>query len=85
MHQKVRESKLTERTGGQDMITMRQGCGNSEPTDEHFDLYSSLLSYSPYNLYTVWFQFTEHSLDNVLHDWLFPHHYLLVTQILTIF
>ena len=38
-----------------------------------------LLSCSPYtcNRYTVQFQFTGHSLDlldNVLYDWLFPHH-----------
>ena len=32
---------------------------------------------SPYTLYTVHFQFSGHSLDlldNVLYDWLFPHH-----------
>ena len=39
-----------------------QGCGNIEPTVEHFDLFSPLLSYSPYTLYTVQFQFTGHSL-----------------------
>ena len=45
-------------------------------TAGHFDLFSPLLSCSPFNLYTVQFQFTGHSLDlsdNVLHDWLFPH------------
>ena len=56
-----------------------QACGNIEPTDGNFDLFSSLLSCSPYtcNLYTAQFPFTGHSLhlsDNVLHDWLFPHH-----------
>ena len=54
-----------------------QGCENIDPTAEHFDLFSSSLSCSPYTLYTVQFQFTGHSLDlldNVLHDWLFPHH-----------
>ena len=54
-----------------------QGCGNFEPTAGHFDLFSSLLSCSQYTLYTVQFRFTGHSLDlldNVLHDWLFPHH-----------
>ena len=30
-----------------------QGCGNSEPTARHFDLFLLLLSYSPYTLYTV--------------------------------
>ena len=56
-----------------------QGCGNIEPTAGHFDLFSSLLSCSPYTMYTVQFQFTGHSLDlldNVLHDWLFPRHWL---------
>ena len=55
-----------------------QECGNIEPTTGYFDLFSSLLSCSPYTLYTVYFQFTGHSLhlsDNVLHDWLFPHHW----------
>ena len=54
-----------------------QGCGNTEPTAGHFDLYSPLLSCSSYTLYTTQFQFTGHSLylsDNVLYDWLFPHH-----------
>ena len=58
-----------------------QGCGNSEPIADHFDLFSSLLSCSPYTLYTAQFQFTRYSLDlpdNVLHDWLFPHHWLHV-------
>ena len=53
-----------------------QGRRNSEPTARHFDLFSSLLSCSPYTLYITQFQFTGHSLDlldNVLHDWLFPH------------
>ena len=57
--------------------TNGQRCGNIEPTNGHFDLFSSLLSCSQYTLYTVQFQFTRHSLDlldNVLHDWLFPHH-----------
>ena len=49
-----------------------QGCGNIEPTAGHFDLFSSLLSCSPY---TARFQFTRHSPDNVLHDWLSPHHW----------
>ena len=43
----------------------------------HFDLFSLLLSCSLYTLYTAQFQFTGHSLDlleNVLYDWLFPHH-----------
>ena len=56
-----------------------QGCGNIEPTTRHFDLFSSLLSCSPYTSYTVQFQFTRHSLDlsdNVLHEWLFPHHWM---------
>ena len=56
----------------------RQGCGNFEPTAGHFDNFSSLLSCSQYTLYIVQFQFTRHSLDlsdNVLHDWLFPHHW----------
>ena len=54
-----------------------QGCGNIESTTGHFYLFSLLLSCSPYSLYTVYFHFTGHSLDlsdNVLHDWLFPHH-----------
>ena len=54
-----------------------QRCGNIEPITGHFDLFSPLLSCSPYTLYTALFQFTGHSLDlsdNVLHDWLFPHH-----------
>ena len=54
-----------------------QGCGNIEPTTGHFDLFSSLLSCSSYTLYIVQFQFTGHLIDlsdNVLHDWLFPHH-----------
>ena len=44
----------------------------------HFGLFSTLLSCYPYTLYTAQFQFTGHSLDlsdNVLHVWLFPHHY----------
>ena len=51
--------------------------GNIEPNARHFDIFSSLLSCSPYTLYTVQFQFTRHSLDlsdNVLYDWLFPHY-----------
>ena len=54
-----------------------QGCGNIEPTTGHFDLFSPLLSCSPYTLYAIHFQFTGHSIDlsdNVLHDWLFPYH-----------
>ena len=54
-----------------------RGCGNIEPTTRHFDLFSPPLSCSPYTLYTVQFQFTGHSLDlsdNVLHNWMFPHH-----------
>ena len=57
-----------------------QGCGNIEPTTGHFGLFSLLLSWSPYPLYTVQFHFSGHSLDlldNVLHDWLFPHHCVL--------
>ena len=56
-----------------------QGCGNIEPTARHFDLFSPLVSCSPYTLYTVQFQFTRHSLDlsdNVLYNWLFPHTWL---------
>ena len=56
--------------------TCTQGCGNIEPTAEDFGLFLPLLSCSPYTLYTVQFRFTGHSLDlldNVLHDWLFPH------------
>ena len=44
-------------------------------------MFSILLSCSPYTLYTDQFQFTGHSLhlsDNVLHDWLFPHHCIQV-------
>ena len=49
-----------------------QGCGNIEPTIRHFD---PLLSCSSYTLYTAQFQFTALDVsDNVLHDWLFPHH-----------
>ena len=58
-----------------------QRCGNIEPITGHFDLFSSLLSCSPYTLYTALFQFTGHSLDlsdNVLHDWLFPHHCIYI-------
>ena len=58
-------------------LVCNQGCGNIEPTTGHFDLFSSPLSCYPCTLYTVQFQFTGHSLDlsdNVLHDWLFPHH-----------
>ena len=58
---------------------LEQGCGNIEPTTEHFYLFSLHLSYSPYVLYTVWFQSTGYSLDlwdNVLYDWLFPHHWV---------
>ena len=58
-----------------------QGCGNIGPTTGHFDLFS-LLS-SPLLLYTVRFQFTGHSLDlsdNVLYDWLFPHHWLYIVN-----
>ena len=54
-----------------------QGYGNIEPTTRYFYLFSPLLSYSLFTLYRVQFQFTGHSLDlsdNVLHDWLFPHH-----------
>ena len=55
--------------------------GNIEPTAGHFGLFSPLLSCSPYTLYTVQFCFTGHSLDlsdNVLHDWLFPHHCIYI-------
>ena len=55
-------------------VRRSQGCGNIA---RHFDLFSPLLSCFPYTLYTVQFQFTGHSLDlldNLLHDWLFPHH-----------
>ena len=55
----------------------RQGWGNIELTTGHFDLFSAPFSCSSYTLYTVQFQFTGHSLDlsdNVLHNWLFPHH-----------
>ena len=48
----------------------------SEPIAGHFGLFSTLLSCSPFTLYTAQFQFTRHSLDlsgNVLHDWLFQH------------
>ena len=54
-----------------------QGYGNIEPTTGHFDLFSSLLSCSPYTLYT---QFTGQLLDNVLHVWLFPHHCIHVVK-----
>ena len=57
-------------------IRTEQRSGNIVPTTGHFHLFSSLLSCSPYTLYTARFQFTGHSLDlsdNVLHDWLFPH------------
>ena len=54
------------------------GCGNIEPTGRHFDLFSSLLSCSLYTLYTVQFQFTTHLLENVLHDWVFPHYCTLI-------
>ena len=53
------------------------GCGNSEPTAGHFNIFSLLLSCFPYTLYTAQFQFTGQSLDvldNILHDWLFLHH-----------
>ena len=58
---------------------LHQRCGNIEPTTRHLDLhvFSPLLPCSPYTLYAVKFQFTGHSVelsDNVLHDWLFPHH-----------
>ena len=59
-----------------------QGCGNSEPVGGHFELFSTPLSYSPYTLYTAQFQFTGHSLnlmDNVLHDWQFPHYFVLLS------
>ena len=58
-----------------------QKCGNIEPITGHFDLFSPLLSCSPYTLYTALFQFTGHSLDlsdKVLHDWLFPHHCIYI-------
>ena len=56
-------------------------CGNIKPTTGHFNLFSLLLSWSLYTLYTVQFQITRHSLDlldNVLHDWLFPHQLLVI-------
>jgi len=61
-----------------------QGCGNIQLIAGHLDPFSTLLSCSIYIEYTAQFQFTGHSLDlsdNVLHDWLFPHHwtYLLFT------
>ena len=40
-----------------------QECGNTEPTNRHFDLFSPFLSCPPYTLNTVRFQFTRHSLD----------------------
>ena len=61
-----------------------QKCGNIEPITGHFDLFSPLLSCSPYTLYTALFQFTGHSLDlldKVLHDWLFPHHCIYIYKI----
>ena len=45
------------------------------------DLFSPLLSCSPYSLYTAQFQFIEKLIDlsdNVLHAWLFPHHCLYI-------
>ena len=39
------------------MYISSQECGNSEPIASHFGLFSSLLSCSPYTLYTVQFQF----------------------------
>ena len=35
------------------LLVYTQGCGNSEPTAGQFDLFSQLLSCSPYTLYTV--------------------------------
>ena len=56
--------------------TCTQGCGNSEPIAGHFDLHC-IFNTLVLQLYTAQFQFTRHSLDlsdNVLHDWLCPHH-----------
>ena len=61
-----------------------QGCGNIELTTGHFDLFSPLLSCSPYTLYILQFQFIRHSIDlsdNVLYDWLFPHYCVYTTCI----
>ena len=52
-------------------------CGNIEPTARHFDLFSPLLSCSPYTLYTAQFQFYRHSLALSDYDWVFPHHCIL--------
>ena len=65
-----------------------QGCGYtcSEPTTRHCGLFSSLLSCSPYTLYTAQFQFIRHSLnlsDNVLHDWLLPYPWVVLWHFLT--
>ena len=49
-----------------------QGCRNIEPTAGHIDLLSPLLS-----RYFVYINLPDIRLDlsdNVLHDWLFPHH-----------
>ena len=35
------------------LVSTNQVCGNFEPTSAHFDLFSLLLSYSPYTLYTA--------------------------------
>ena len=54
------------------------GYGNIQPIGRYLD---PLLSCSPYTLYTVQFQFTEHLLqllNNVPYDWLFPHQVLLL-------
>ena len=59
-----------------------QEYGNIESTTGHCVLFAaSLLSCSPYTVYTVKFQFTRHSLDlsdNVLYDWLFPHKIIII-------
>ena len=43
-------------------VTPIQKCGSSEPIAGHFGLFSTLLSCSPFTLYTAQFQFTRHSL-----------------------
>ena len=63
---------MTERCTGRDVETL------SQPPDILTSTTLVLLSISFVNcIYTVYFLFTGHSLDvsdNVLHDWMFPHH-----------
>ena len=59
-----------------------QRCGNIEPTTRYLDLFSPLLSCSPYTLYAVKFQFTGHSVDLSDNDWLFPHHWIQYNMLL---